>query len=63
MILANEPEVKACTKCGFMNFGLWTSSSTGKVSRYCKNCRDARRTTYNERKKANGGYHTKSPCQ
>ncbi|HHR5538600.1 TPA: HNH endonuclease signature motif containing protein [Klebsiella quasipneumoniae] len=60
MEIRNETEIKACSKCGSVNFGLWTSSSTGKISRYCKNCRDARRTTYNSRKKTNGGHHTRS---
>ncbi|WP_422399049.1 HNH endonuclease [Yersinia bercovieri] len=52
--------MKLCTKCGLKNFGFWTSSSTGKISHYCKTCRDARRTVYNKRKKDNGGHHSKS---
>ena len=48
-----------CTKCGALSFGLWTSSSTGKIKQYCKPCRDSRRTTYDARKIANGGTHSR----
>ena len=48
-----------CTKCGSVSFGLWTSSTTGKVNRYCKPCRDSRRSAYDARKIANGGAHTR----
>ena len=49
-----------CTKCGGLNFGLWTSSSSGKASYYCIPCRNFRRETYNKRKLENGGHHTRS---
>src|SRR5687767_2102245 len=48
-----------CTKCGNINFGSRTSSTTGKVSRYCVPCRNDRRTTYDARKLENGGHHTR----
>lgn len=49
-----------CSKCGNVDYGHWTSSSTGKMSRYCVPCRNERRITYNARKIANGGHHTRS---
>ena len=49
-----------CTKCGGTNFGEWTSSSTGKTSKYCVACRNDRRLAYNLRKIKNGGHHTKA---
>ena len=55
--IAIEPP---CTKCGNTNYGYWTSSTTGKSSRYCVPCRNERRKTYNARKIANGGHHTRS---
>jgi 5-methylcytosine-specific restriction endonuclease McrA len=51
---------RLCTKCGQSSFGMWTSSSTGKVSLYCKPCRDQRRTAYDARKVTNGGSHTRA---
>ena len=48
---------KPCSKCGNQNFGTWTSSTTGKTSQYCVNCRNERRKTYNERRLMNGGRH------
>ncbi|WP_143079569.1 HNH endonuclease signature motif containing protein [Nitrosospira sp. Nsp14] len=53
-------EYLPCSKCGNVDYGQWTSSSTGKTFPYCKPCRNARRESYNARKLANGGHHTKS---
>jgi len=50
---------KICTKCGSNDFGKWTSASTGKVHLYCRACRRKRAHAYTERKKKNGGCHTK----
>lgn len=47
-----------CTKCGDVNWSVWTSSSSGKVSKYCKTCRKARASTYNMRKRTADGKHT-----
>jgi 5-methylcytosine-specific restriction endonuclease McrA len=52
-------DLTPCSKCGRIDFGLWTSSSTGRVSKYCVPCRNARRETYNARKIQNGGSHTR----
>lgn len=63
MVLLSEVESlapTACSKCGNVNYGFWTSSTTGKTSRYCVPCRNERRRTYNTRKVENGGHHTRS---
>ncbi len=49
-----------CKKCGNSDFGYWTSASTGKVSRYCRRCRQARARTYSARRRRNGGHHTQT---
>ena len=48
-----------CLKCGSDQFGIWTSTSTGRQSRYCRPCRQERAALYSQRKAANGGRHTK----
>lgn len=49
----------ACIKCGSKDdWGVWTSSSTGKRHRYCRRCRRTRAVKYTIRKKENGGSHT-----
>lgn len=47
-----------CPKCGSTDFGLWTSTSTGKAQSYCRNCRRQRARNYSARKSSNGGGHT-----
>src|SRR5271157_3879385 len=47
-----------CKKCGSNDFGIWTSTSTGKVNHYCRSCRRQRATTYEKHVEANGGKHT-----
>jgi hypothetical protein len=59
-LMSAQPEERPCTKCGSVNFGSWTSSTTGKTARYCVPCRNDRRTSYNARKTANGGHHTRA---
>lgn len=51
---------KLCSKCGQSDFGIWTSSSTGKQYQYCVTCRNARRDTYNTRKVQSVGSHTRA---
>src|SRR5437762_11720142 len=51
--------VAPCHKCGSTDFGLWTSSSTGRQRRYCRECRRQRAGAYSLRKVANGGSHTR----
>lgn len=51
---------KPCTKCNQNSFGLWTSSSDGKIHLYCTICRDERRVNYLKRKLKNGGTHTQA---
>lgn len=48
-----------CRKCGASDFGLYTSSTTGKVSRYCRPCRRVRAATHTNHRLANGGTHTR----
>ncbi len=48
-----------CKNCGSEDFGLWTSTKTGKTRRYCRPCRQLRAAAYAQRKKVNGGSHTK----
>jgi hypothetical protein len=50
---------KPCSKCNGNNFGIYTSSRTGKSKLYCRDCQRNRRDTYNNRKLANGGGHTR----
>ena len=52
--------LKICSKCGQNDWGEWTSSSTGKVNQYCRNCRKERARNYSKRKKEAKGSHTKS---
>src|SRR3546814_3483551 len=47
-----------CIKCGESDWGIWTSSSTGKINRYCRCCRRKRAAKYTKRKKSNGGKHS-----
>jgi 5-methylcytosine-specific restriction endonuclease McrA len=49
-----------CIKCGSSDWGIWTSSSSGKRNRYCRNCRRRRAAKYTKLKKASGGFHTVS---
>lgn len=56
----SQAEERPCSKCGGSSFGYWTSSTSRKVFRYCVPCRNERRKTYNSRKVANGGHHTRS---
>jgi hypothetical protein len=49
----------ACKRCGGFNFGFWISASTGKLCRYCRDCRGKRARLYAERRKKNGGGHTR----
>lgn len=51
---------RVCSKCQNKSFGLWTSSTTGRVSFYCVPCRNQRRTAYNSRLVASGGKHTRA---
>lgn len=55
MIITNTP----CGKCGSTDFGTWTSTTTGKQHRYCLQCRRVRALTYTQRKRSNGGSHTR----
>jgi 5-methylcytosine-specific restriction endonuclease McrA len=48
-----------CKKCKGTDFGYWTSLSTGKINRYCRNCRKKRADIYSARKNVNGGSHTR----
>lgn len=49
-----------CKKCGTRNWSYWTSSSSGKVYKYCKTCRIQRAGTYSQRKKESEGNHSKT---
>lgn len=51
---------KVCKKCGSIDFGKWTSSSTGMINYYCRNCRRGRAEKYSQNKAKNGGSHTRS---
>ena len=52
-----------CRACGANNWGTYTSSSTGKISHYCRACRRTRATLYNQRRtlarSKPGGKHTR----
>lgn len=50
--------VDICIKCGESDWGIWTSSSTGKTNRYCRCCRRMRAAKYTKLKKSNGGKHS-----
>lgn len=52
--------IDKCKKCGAENFGHYTSSTTGKVSRYCRPCRQVRAKTHKNLRTNNGGKHTRS---
>ena len=47
-----------CRK-GHDNWSTWTSTSSGKVNRYCKTCRQARAKVREQRRKNAEGFHTK----
>ena len=47
-----------CKKCNSTDFGIWTSATTLKRHRYCRNCRRSRAASYAQRKEMNGGSHT-----
>ena len=53
--------LKPCGK-GHDNWSTWTSTS-GKVKKYCKTCRQLRAKTYSERKKNAMGSHTDKEFQ
>ena len=48
-----------CKKCGTQNWSIWTSSSTGKIHKYCKTCRQKRAKNYSIRKRKAKGNHTR----
>ena len=48
---------ETCGK-GHNNWSTWTSSS-GKINRYCKSCRQERSITYTDRKNKAEGSHTR----
>ncbi|MCX6851679.1 MAG: HNH endonuclease [Verrucomicrobia bacterium] len=52
--------MSSCAKCGSNDFGLWTSATTGRVSRYCRACRRLRAAAYSARKSASGHRHTRT---
>ncbi|RYU90815.1 HNH endonuclease [Mucilaginibacter terrigena] len=47
-----------CNKCGNDNWSTWRSSSSFKVYKYCKSCRQERAATYNQRKIEALGKHS-----
>ena len=47
-----------CKKCGKNNWSYWTSSSTKRKHKYCKECRLNRANKYSERKSSAKGKHT-----
>ncbi len=47
-----------CKKCGNSDFGSYTSSSNGRISRYCRPCRRERADNYSKRKANSSGRHT-----
>lgn len=47
-----------CKKCGTFNWSTYTSTSSGKVKKYCKTCRQSRAKTYDRRKHAAPGSHS-----
>ncbi|MNU76016.1 HNH endonuclease [compost metagenome] len=50
--------LESCKKCGENNWSYWTSSSSGKINKYCKTCRIHRARTYTTRKKIADGSHS-----
>ena len=52
------PDSQNCRKCGSLDFGCWTSSTSGSIHYYCRNCRRRRAEEYTARKRLNGGKHT-----
>ena len=48
-----------CKKCGSIEWGIWTSSTTGKIHNYCRSCRRKRAKKYSIRKAKSQGSHTK----
>jgi 5-methylcytosine-specific restriction endonuclease McrA len=52
-----------CNKCGASDWGAWTSTTTLKAHRYCRNCRRQRARDYTSRKEKNGGKHTNKEWQ
>ncbi|WP_221088071.1 HNH endonuclease signature motif containing protein [Deinococcus aquaedulcis] len=54
----NQP-VRRCRKCSSDDFGIYTSSTTGKQRFYCRACRRERAETYRRRRLHNGGSHTR----
>lgn len=48
-----------CKKCGADDWGIWTSTITMKEHKYCRICRRNRAALYANRKRNNGGSHTK----
>ncbi len=53
-------ESDKCKNCGESDWGKWTSSSSGKVNRYCRACRRKRAANYSKRKSNSKGSHTPS---
>lgn len=49
-----------CRRCGASEFGSYTSSTTGKVSRYCRPCRGQRAVKYLARTASSAVHHTRS---
>lgn len=49
-----------CKKCDTENWSYWTSSSSGKIYKYCKTCRVERAATYSKRKKESAGSHSRA---
>lgn len=49
---------KICIKCGGNNWGEWKSSSSNKISRYCRTCRSERAKNYNIRRSKAEGSHS-----
>lgn len=58
-LLFNYSNGKICSKCGEINWGFWTSASNGKISRYCKTCRQLRAKSYSLRVEKAFGKHTR----
>lgn len=55
-----ESSGRFCAKCGSEDFGFWTSTTTGRVNRYCRPCRRLRASAYSVRKSAAGHKHTRA---
>lgn len=50
--------IPPCKNCQTINWGEWTSSTTGKIKRYCKTCRKSRAKKYGIQKKDAVGSHS-----